>query len=207
MKKIFYIAALIILVGLYNNYTPSSACNSSMQKDIAGRILRFHVVANSDSDEDQALKLKVKDAVVTYLSPMLSDSDSLDKSIKIACENYDNINAIASQVIKSEGYDYSVTCSVEETVFPVKCYGDVVLPSGKYTALNIKIGNASGKNWWCILYPPLCFVDASSGIVPDSSKKQLKETLTEAEYRSIINEPEDTDVSFRFKYLTFLNKS
>ena len=201
MKKIFFILvgviAVIISCKRFNNTE-----DISMQKDIAKRILRFHVVANSDSEEDQALKIKVKDAVITYLSPLLSDSQSLEESISIAEQNYDSINDIARHVIVSEGYDYDVKCCIERTIFPVKCYGDVALPAGEYTALNIQIGNSAGKNWWCILYPPLCFVDASSGVVPDSSKEQLQDTLTEEEYRSILNEPEK--LSFDFKYLKFL---
>lgn len=203
MKKIFILLPLIAVIFILytNNTTPEGSTN--YQEDIANRILRFHVVANSDSEEDQALKIKIKDAVVEYMSPLLKDSDSLDTSIHIAKANFNSIESIAKKIIAENDYNYDVSCNIEDTVFPVKCYGDVVLPSGKYTALNIKIGKAKGKNWWCILYPPLCFVDASSGVVPESSKKQLQETLTEEEYRSILDEPEK--VTIRFKYLKFLN--
>ena len=201
MRKLFFIFVGVVAIMTSCKYFNNPE-DISMQKDIARRILRFHVVANSDSEEDQALKIKVKDAVVTYLSPLLSDSQSLEESISIAEQNYDSINDIARQVIVSEGYDYDVNCCIESTMFPVKCYGDVALPAGEYTALNIRIGNSAGKHWWCFLYPPLCFVDASSGVVPESSKEQLRETLTEEEYRSILNEPEK--VSFDFKYLKFL---
>ena len=167
----------------------------NVQAGISDKILRLHVIANSDSDEDQALKLKVKDKVVEYLETLLDGSSSLDESMDIVAAHYDDINNICSEVIKNEGYSYPVNSVIENTEFPVKSYGDITLPAGSYTALRITIGESLGKNWWCILYPPLCFVH--------DSKKELKNILSENEYEAILSH--DADVSFRFKYLTFLN--
>lgn len=175
----------------------------NVQAGISDKILRLHVIANSDSDEDQALKLKVKDKVVEYLETLLDGSNSLDESMDIVAAHYDDINNICSEVIKNEGYSYPVNSVIENTEFPVKSYGDITLPAGSYTALRITIGESLGKNWWCILYPPLCFVDATCGVVPDDSKKELKNILSENEYEAILSH--DADVSFRFKYLTFFN--
>lgn len=189
----------IILLTLKSNASDSN----ETQKNIAGKILRLHVTANSDSEEDQALKLMVRDRVITYLSGILKDCGTLDESIQEVSMHYDGILREAESAICENGYNYSVTCNIESAYFPVKSYGDVTLPSGDYTALRVNIGNAAGKNWWCILYPPLCFVDASCGVVPDESKAELREILTEKEYNEILEHK--SNVKFKFKYLTFLN--
>ncbi len=176
----------------------------TLQEDIAGKIIRFHVLANSDSDEDQALKLKVKEAVVNYISDYLNKELTLEESKEILNEQKDNILSIASEIISKEGYDYGVSAEITTCYFPIKKYGDVTLPAGDYEAFRIKIGGAEGKNWWCILYPPLCFVDVTYGVVPDDSKQLLRNILDEEEYDAITGNGENTE--YRFKFLTFLNK-
>lgn len=198
--KILMIAAAIGLVSTFALSNNTSA--EELQKDIAKKVLRFHVIANSDSDEDQQLKLKVKDSVVEYLSPYLCQSVSIDESKQIINEHYDEIMALCQRVIQENGYSYEVTASITDCYFPVKAYGDITLPCGNYEAFRIEIGKSGGKNWWCILYPPLCFVDVSYGIVPDDSKIMLKNILDEDEYNLIT---ESSDTTFRFKYLSFLN--
>lgn len=189
----------IVLLTLKSNASDSN----EIQENIADKILRFHVIANSDSAEDHALKLMVRDEVITYLSDILKDCNSLDESMQKVSLHYYDILCIAEDVIHENGYNYSVSCNIESAYFPVKSYGDITLPSGNYTALRVTIGNAKGRNWWCILYPPLCFVDASCGVVPDESKAELREILTENEYSEILEH--NSNVKFRFKYLTFLN--
>ncbi|MFQ9932834.1 MAG: stage II sporulation protein R [Lachnospiraceae bacterium] len=197
--KLLLISAAIGLLGtfLFNGVTD----DEELQKDIAEKILRFHVIANSNLDEDQALKLKVKDAVVDYIAPYLTETMSLDETKSVINSHKDNILAVANNVVRENGYDYNVTASITTCYFPIKSYGDITLPAGDYEAFRIEIGEASGKNWWCILYPPLCFVDVSYGIVPDSSKLLLQNILDEQEYNAI-TEASDTEYSFRF--LTFL---
>ena len=182
-----------------NEASAYSNTDPDIQADIAKKILRFHVIANSDSEEDQSLKLKVKDAVVEYLKPLLSDTMTLDESESVVNAHLSDILDLASAVISENGYEYSVSGEITECYFPVKSYGDIVLPAGNYTAFRITIGNADGKNWWCILYPPLCFVDASYGIVPDDSKSLLKNVLDEDEYISITEAVDNGAVEIRFK--------
>lgn len=203
MKKNYFTYVFILLVVLGAALFYNGESNADMQAGISQKILRLHIVANSDSAKDQALKLKIKDEVVSYLENILKDSSSLNESIDIVSRHYDDINQICLNVMNSEGYSYTVQSAIENTEFPIKTYGDITLPAGSYTALRITIGKSEGQNWWCILYPPLCFVDATCGVVPDDSKKELKKTLTEAEYHSILNH--NTNTTFRFKYLTFLN--
>ncbi len=174
----------------------------AIQKNIAANIVRFHVLANSDSTQDQALKLKVRDAVLDTLRDELTSCTDLKSAKKIITANQDNILRVAGNTIKKAGYDYSVTGYFTDCYFPEKTYGDATFPAGTYHAYRIQIGEAKGKNWWCVMYPPLCFVDASHGVLPDASKEQLKSTLDADSYDEIF---EDESTQIRFKYLTFLN--
>ena len=182
-------------------YKSSMAAENRLQEDLARQIIRFHVRANSDSERDQQLKLKVKDRVVEYLSPLLEDSESIEESKEILSQSVDTIKEIAVQALNEEGADNSVNVYFEESYFPMKSYADVTFPPGVYEAFRIDIGDSLGKNWWCVLYPPLCFVDSSCGVLPDESKQKLKNILTEDEYNAIT----DTQYVYRFKILSFLN--
>lgn len=169
---------------------------------LSNSLIRFHVIANSDTEEDQALKIKVKDAVVIYMQQLLEQSNSIDESREIILEDMDHIKAIADEVIKQEGSIYPTTISLAQENFPLKKYGDVVLPPGQYEALVIRIGKAEGKNWWCVLFPPLCFVDATHGVVDDKTKEQMQEVLTDEEYKAIImNKDQQVDIKIKSKFL------
>ena len=111
-----------------------------------------------------------------------------------------DIEAVAKQTIIENGYNYEVTAQIGNFSFPTKDYGDISLPAGFYDALRIKIGKAEGKNWWCVMFPPLCFVDVSSGIVPEYSKSQLQSTLNSEEY-NIISDKNNSEVNFKFKLI------
>ena len=105
--------------------------------------------------------------------------------------------------IQSEGFDYSVTVEIGNFEFPTKTYGDISFPAGCYDALRVKIGSASGQNWWCVMFPPLCFVDVSSGVVPDSSKDDLQNALNDEDYAIISECDNSSDISFKFKLIEF----
>lgn len=189
---------MIIMVGLA---AVKNQDKMKLQEHLARELIRFHVRANTDSQQDQALKLKVKSAVVEYLYPLLANSSSIDESRDILKQNIDAIKSVAAEVVADNNCDYDIDVYFENSYFPMKSYGDITLPPGEYEAFRIDIGDAKGQNWWCVLYPPLCFVDATTGVLPDSSKEQLKNVLTEEEYNAITG----NDVRFEFKYLTFLN--
>lgn len=202
IRRITLLMALLLGVILTYCTSDENKDISELQKDIAGKIIRFHVLANSDSDEDQALKLKVKENVVKYITPLLENSEDINETRKILNEIRQEIINIAEETIKNEGYEYEVTAKITYCYFPTKAYGDVVLPPGEYEAFEIEIGEARGKNWWCILYPPLCFVDVTHGVVPDSSKQMLKNVLDEDEYEAVTNV--EDNVGYRFKVLEWL---
>ena len=143
--------------------------------EVKDSLIRFHVIANSDSDEDQKLKLKIKDKVIDYLYPFLSNSQSLDESRKIIKDNMEKVHEIAEEVIKENKYDYNVKVELSRENFPDKSYGNIVLPQGNYEAFRIIIGSGLGRNWWCVMFPPLCFVDESKAQVEyDKTEERIK---------------------------------
>ena len=175
--------------------------------DIEDSVLRLHIVANSDSDEDQALKLKVRDEVVDRCGFLFENCVSAEQSLKTAADNIGFIKYVAEQVITENGYNYDADCQVTQCSFPTKQYerpGDSVvsLPRGEYNALNIKIGAAKGKNWWCVMYPPLCFVDGVAS-VPDETDELLKSQLTASEYE-LITESDRPEIKIKFKIAELL---
>lgn len=161
--------------------------------------IRFHILANSDSVSDQALKMRVKESVVNYIYEKTGDFKTVDEAKDFILNNDKTINSIATKAIADNGYNYTVSSTFGFSDFPVKTYGDVIFPKGTYTSYTIKIGNGKGHNWWCVLYPPLCFVDVSTGVLPDNSKKKLRDSLSDTQYHTV------TKYNFKFKYLKFFN--
>lgn len=172
-----------------------------LQHRLAEQIIRLHVRADSDSEDAQELKLKVKSSAVAYIKPLLENSESIEQSRQILNDNIDAIKEKAVETLRQYGCYDDVDVYFENDYFPAKMYGDVTFPPGVYEAFRIDIGSAEGKNWWCVLYPPLCFVDATYGVLPEESKQELKNILTEDEYNAIT----EKQYSYRFKYLRFLN--
>lgn len=198
---VFILAATIMLV-IAGGRLYSDSEERQLQKGIASNIIRFHVRAESDSKEDQWLKLQVKEAVLAYISPVLSKSQSADESRQLLYNESENIRNVAAATLRSLGDESDVNVYFENCYFPMKTYGDMTFPPGEYEAFRVDIGEAQGKNWWCVLYPPLCFVDAVYGEVPEESKEELKGVLTEEEYSMVSGE----NVKFRFKYLKIFNR-
>lgn len=156
-----------------------------IQRGLAEEVFRFHVLANSDSAADQKLKMQVKEAVISYIKEELPDSENAEETKMWAKSHLNEIEVVAEEEIEKAGSDYEVRAEVTNCAFPQKVYGDVTFPAGYYDALRIEIGEAEGQNWWCVLYPNLCFMDSVRAVVPDEGKEQLKEVLTEEEYEEI----------------------
>lgn len=176
----------------------SNSMKELVYEDIANEIIRFHVIANSNTDEDQALKLKVRDKAIEFVSNSLKESNSLEESRKFIIENKSNIESIAKSVIIENGYDYNVTSSLSRENFPDKIYGDVVFPQGEYEAYRILIGEAKGENWWCVMFPPLCFVDGTKDAI-DST--EVVEKLEGSNKKEKIK---NNKVKFKFKLFEML---
>ena len=177
-----------------------------VSKGYKDKLIRFHVLANSDSDEDQELKLKVRDEIIKYLQPMLKQSKSLEQSEQIILSESENIKNIGENIIKENGYTYEVEVKLEYNNFPAKQYSNIVLPAGEYKALRILIGEAEGKNWWCVMFPPLCFVDENNGVIDKETDEKLRSVLTEEEYNLIAedNIEKTKDVKMKFKIVEII---
>ena len=205
MKIFKKILAIFLLLFIYTSICAFSYSNSVIN-DIQKSVFRLHVIANSNSEEDQNLKYLVRDKVLAYINSISNKKNSKEEVIQIAIKNKNEIKKIAEEVIRENGYNYNVNVEIGNFPFPTKSYGDISFPAGNYDALKIEIGNAKGKNWWCVMFPPLCFVDYSTGIVSDSSKQTLKETLSKENYR-IISESENSDITIKFKLIEFFEKN
>lgn len=176
------------------------------QNDIAKEVIRFHVMANSDEDFDQQLKIDVKNEIIEMLEEELSSSTSLNETKELILENIHNgrITKKALEIIHRNGYNYSVSVEISNDYFPTKSYADVTLPAGIYECLKIEIGDGSGQNWWCVMFPPLCFVDIAVTEVSETDKELLKDILTEENYNLIVDDISDTlDIKIKFKIVEF----
>lgn len=202
LRLIILVLSLISVISLMT-ITISGEVNNinSLSENYKDKLIRFHVIANSDSDEDQELKLKVRDAVIEYLQPKLLKSKSISQSEEIIKNEYDQIERISENIIKENGYTYDIKVGIEYSNFPTKQYSSVVLPAGEYKALKIVIGEGTGKNWWCVMFPPLCFIDEENGVIDKATDEKLKEVLTEEEYNLIThkNKEEVSRVEVKFK--------
>lgn len=204
-KKVKNSLILIILLFFYTFISAFGYVNA-VSKDISNSVFRLHVLANSDSIKDQELKYKVRDELIEYMNNLCSNVTSKEEAIDIAKNHLDDFITIAQNTIYENGYDYNVTAEIGNFSFPKKDYGDISLPEGMYDALRVKIGEAKGQNWWCVMFPPLCFVNVSSGIVPEESKGLIKEELTDDEY-SIITNKDSSDIKFKLGILEWFKNN
>lgn len=186
------IAALVMGIITWKT---NAAAQVKMQEHLAQEVLRFHVLANSDSEADQALKMQVKEAVIAYLETELPEELDVDQTKDWVKQHTERIERVSMDVVEAQGYAYPVSAAVTTCYFPQKSYGDVTFPRGNYTALCVEIGAAKGQNWWCVLYPNLCFLDAVNAVVPEEGKEELRRVLTEEEYDQVT-----ADTKFEIKW-------
>lgn len=212
-KKILLAALLIGLAGTLfftglntvrlkrENREIKARLDREIQQGIAGEVFRLHVIANSDTEKDQELKLKVKTRIVEYLKEILGEDAGLEETKEAVLTHLTEIEQEAENIIEEQGFDYPVEVVVEKTYFPEKTYGDCTFPAGEYEALKVKIGSAKGQNWWCVLYPSLCFLDDTYGIVTEVKKEDLKEVLTAEEFQEILGDSrEKKKLRFGFRW-------
>lgn len=204
-SKIGIIFILSILLFLYTTiYAISYA--QVISSDISNSVFRLHVIANSDSEQDQSLKYKVRDNLIKYMNNICANCSTKQEAINLVTLHQEEFKQVALETIKNEGYCYDVNIEIGNFEFPTKQYGDISLPAGFYDALKVEIGEAKGKNWWCVMFPSLCFVDISNGIVPEESKEDLQNVLSDEEY-SIISDKSNFGIKFKFKILEFFANS
>ncbi|MGG7214551.1 stage II sporulation protein R [Clostridium nigeriense] len=211
-NKILIVVLILIILNLSSCTSIESGQgfnldNELVYEDIVNEIIRFHVIANSNSDEDQSLKLKVRDKVIEFVSSNLRDAKSLDEARQFLIDNKSDIESIAKAVVNENGYSYNVTSTLSRENFPDKVYGDVVFPQGEYEAYRILIGEAKGENWWCVMFPPLCFVDGTKEVV--DSKAVINTLESNKESNKDSDKPTENKIKFKFKLfeILFKNKS
>jgi len=202
VRLIILIASFIAVIGAMTVCINAEVNKiDRVSEDYKEKLIRFHVIANSDNNEDQELKLKVRDNIISYLKPKLENSDSISESEEIIKSEYENLYKISRETVKENGYDYDISVGIEYSNFPTKQYSNVVLPAGEYKALKVIIGEGKGKNWWCVMFPPLCFVDEENGIIDEETDSKLQSVLDEEEYELITseNKTEVNTVKLKFK--------
>ncbi len=184
--------AAFIITCVVGTMSFASAC-----EEIRSSVLRMHVVANSDSEEDQCLKLKVRDAVLEAGKEYFDNSESAAQAEEKLVPVKDELERVAKKVVEENGYDYDVKVNIGNAYFPTKTYdGDVTLPAGEYEAVNVIIGSGQGHNWWCVMFPPMCLPAAESDT-------ELNEVLSEREYEIVKSNPKFEP---RFKIVEWYEK-
>lgn len=200
-KNLKMVIILTFLLFVYSSICAISYAQN-ISTNIANSVFRLHVIANSDEEKDQNLKYIVRDHLLNYMNSICGNCKSKEEAISIVQKNKDTFEQIAVDTIQEQGYDYSVKIKIGNFEFPTKNYGDISLPAGYYDALRVEIGEAKGQNWWCVMFPPLCFVDISSGVVPDDSKELMENNLSEEEF-ALVSSQSDNEIQFKFKLLEF----
>ncbi|MDR1210467.1 MAG: stage II sporulation protein R [Clostridiales bacterium] len=195
MKKLYYMA--LTVAGILSAAAALAAMAERTETAVSGGVLRFHVLANSDAESDQALKLRVRDAVLAAAEPLLAESGSAEQSAEIIGNNLELIETAARAEIAAGGFAYHVRARVTRDVFPTKEYGGARFPSGEYTALRVEIGEAAGRNWWCVMFPPLCFARTDGGEMPEESKAKLEESLPDDAYSLVTGDGAGIRVKFK----------
>lgn len=205
MKKIKIIITLTFLLAIFI-FTCAYSYAFAVSNNLHDSIFRLHVIANSNSEEDQNLKYIVRDNLINYINENCTNISSKDQITQYSQNHLEQIKKIAENTIKQNGFNYPVTVEIGNFEFPTKTYGDISFPAGSYDAIRVKIGKSSGKNWWCVMFPPLCFVNTTTGIIPDSSKKELQKSLSNESYM-LISESNNSSIAFKFKILELFEKA
>lgn len=197
---VYYTMKKIILT-LCAGFFISVSLICSMQRTeaaLTGGVLRLHVRANSDSAEDQALKLKVRDRIISDSRELFADETSISNARTLVSENLEKIKASAQDEVEKNGFDYPVSISFGKSDFPEKIYNNITMPAGTYEALIVDIGSGKGRNWWCVLFPPLCFVNETCTEISGKSEDILIDNLGKDAYE-LIKEGKEPSVKIRFK--------
>ena len=201
-KKSYQRNAYYILgIGIITIYLGMLFAKSNfLQPFIADKILRFHVLANSDTVADQEMKEGVRDAVGMYLQPLLEEAKSLEETKRIVNAHMDEVIEISEETLMEAGFHYQVQAQIIETDFPEKTYGAYTFPKGRYEALQIVIGEGEGRNWWCVLYPNMCFRGSVFEVIEEEADTALREVLNPLEYAKVFD---SGNVKTGFKFLEF----
>lgn len=172
MRRNFII--LIVILGAIFTLALNFNTSNNIENNSYANLIRFHVIANSDNNKDQELKMRIRDVLLDIIEPQLTNIISIEDAENYLSNNLSNFSKIAQQEIKKIGYDYTVTAVLDWETYPTRAYGEIIFPAGNYRSLRIIIGEGKGANWWCVLFPPLCFVDITNNIVKNTDYEVSK---------------------------------
>ena len=185
-KIMFIILCMLTVLAAGTAHATEKERVDPLQPAIAEKILRFHVLANSDAKDDQNVKLKVRDAVGHMLGQKLKKVTDRAQTEKIVQDHMDEIIETAEKTLHKNGYTYGASARLANVDFPVKTYGDYTFPAGKYRALQITLGKGEGHNWWCVMYPNMCFSNTMYEVIDEDARSSLKRVLSEDEYQQVL---------------------
>lgn len=196
------LSKIIIILFLLFIYTSICAYSyaQTISNDISNNIFRLHIIANSNSEEDQNLKYKIRDNIISYMNLICKDCKTKNDALIIAKENIDIFKKIALDTIKENGFNYNVSVELGTFDFPTKDYGTISIPSGTYDALRIKIENAEGQNWWCVMFPSLCFIEPTSATFEPESSELLQDNMSNETF-NVITKTSKPELKLKFKLI------
>lgn len=199
MSKQFIIHTSLLIGIVIAVFCEGSCAYAESKNNITDDVFRLHVIANSDSEEDQALKLRVRNAILEASSELFEKASSAEETKKLSEDNLELFEAAAKAEINASGYDYPVHCEVGRVHFDKRIYGSAELPEGDYNALRVIIGEGKGKNWWCVMFPALCLPAVTN--TDEVLALAEKNGSLSAEELELIQNPENYEVRFYFAEL------
>lgn len=194
MKKMYIVLFSLVLI-----ISSAVVYAHNVNKNLTEKIIRLHIIANSNDVLDQEMKYKVRDFV---LSEYDLKGENVSQQAELIRKNLKNIENDVNEFLFKEGADYVARAEFSEDTFPTKTYGNLKLPFGKYKALKIILGNGQGENWWCVMFPPMCFTNSVTGKIDKDSDKYLKENLSKSNYKLVTADGYEV----RFKIVEIYNK-
>ena len=200
-SKIIAISAFVGILFAVSVAAYSYVYSTTTQANIANNVIRFHVLANSNSKSDQNLKERVRTEILKEFQDYLSSAPNIETTRKVLTEKLPEMEALAEEIITRWGGSYSVTANITTVFFPTRFYGSLAFPPGKYEAVQLIIGEGQGNNWWCLMFPPLCYVDMTA---TEAGREQLAETITEEGLRLLMHqEKQSRNLEIRFRIVEF----
>lgn len=191
------VASALATMGIYRGELVNEKVQET-QEELAQSVFRFHVRANSDTEIDQNLKLEVRDGIILYMKKNMDEAGEAKETKEWARNHLHELENEAEEIMIKKGYAYQAKAKVGVEMFPEKTYGDLTFPAGEYESLSIELGKGEGQNWWCVLYPNLCFLNSVKAVVPEEGKDMLEEELSQDAYNMVT-----TGTNFKIKWFFF----
>lgn len=200
-KKYTILSLACLLLALVCTMAQVRSGQEALASRLAPSLLRFHILANSDSEKDQQVKLEVRSLILDYMQKQLAKDASKEETVAYLQDHASEVEQLADRYLRRKGYDYQTNLELTNCYFPTRVYDDMVFPCGYYDAARITLGSGTGHNWWCVLYPRLCFVDAACNEIPEETRAQLQTQLKQGDYLAL----RDNRPAIRFRLLELLS--